>query len=144
MFWQGTNLDRHLAQHNGEVGSTVLLPMLLGDKSASFEVTLLVPPHPYLELHGLTVVTSASIAASSSAYWTLSLLQLDTAARITNLYDFDGSAFALSDTEPFYLPVRTSSPKALAEGRPVVLRGTKTGSPSSLTDLFVQMVLRLA
>jgi hypothetical protein len=141
-FWRDTTLPAHIDQHRLPEAREQVIPALVGDKSADFETPLFVPPHGLWVLRRAYLQTPTDLSADSSASWALVVVQR-VEGRDRTLATFDGARYGLVADTPKRLPAHGSLDIALAEGWPVLLVGTKSGSPSSLDDLHLTLVVAL-
>ena len=139
-FWRDPpSLSQHVDQHRRPEAREWIVPMNVGDKSASFEATLFIPPHDLLILRRVYLCQPSALAASSSAFWTLAVVQRIEGKDHT-LATFDGARYGLAADTPFPLDAEDAP---LAGEWPVLLVGVKAGSPSNLDDLHLTAVLAL-
>lgn len=142
-FWADRSaLAQHIDQHRLPEAREWVVPCTVGDKSASFETCLAIPPHGLLVLRRVYFQQPTSLSADSSAYWTLGVVQR-IEGKDRTLVVFDGARYGVTADTPKRLPAQGALDAPLEEGWPIYLVGLKTGSPSALDDLHVSLVMAL-
>ncbi len=140
-FWADRpSLPQHIDQHLRPEAREWVVPVNVGDKSASFETCLFVPPHDLLILRRVYCQQPTVLSPSTTAYWTLAVVQR-IEGKDRTLATFDGSRYGFVAGAPKGPSAEDAS---LEEGWPVYLVGLKVGNPSSLDDLHLSLVVALA
>lgn len=140
-YWFGSDFKRHIEAHGKALGSEFTVPTCLGAFSANFDVTVWIPSLDGYEYRRAYLVNESDLPTNGSNYWTLKLYSLSPSGQETALLTWDGSGQGLASKQSMRQPSQGDSNLTLTEGYPIRLKGTKTGAPSALSGLFIEMVL---
>lgn len=138
-YWNTTDLARHIEAHNRARAAEFTVSVSVGTLSADFEIPVWVPPNPSIQFERAYLVASAAHGPSAAAHWDISLDQrID--GRDRNVGTLSTSRRSLGAMEAAKL---SGSAVTLEGEAPLVLSGTKTGSPAALDNLLVVIVCSL-
>ena len=141
-YWNQTDLIRHIEAHNRHVVSQFTVPVLIGTQSANFEIPLWVPPTQGYRFERVYLVCSVAHTPSASAYWSLSVNQI-VGGRYETLSTLGTDTRGIGALETTLFSAADAG-LDLGPEEPLVIRGTKTGSPAALTNCLIQLVLSVA
>lgn len=139
-FWSPTaDLADHIDSHNSAIASTIVYPAYLGTQSADFTTAIYIPRYK-LTYVGAGLVVNTTITTSTTAYWTIQIYQL-----------IDGRERLLGElitntrniTQYELTNINKDQDISVNAEYPVFIKGTKTGAPSNLVNLYCDILIRL-